>query len=759
MVNRLLQYKRMIGEAIGLTKQNNELAKQNNELAKQNNELAEQNNELTRQKYEHLAYKLERLELQMQLQHEIVAVNTAAFSEYKNVHTGKEIVIVATGPTLNQYTPMENVIHIGVNKVCTNKKIKLDYYFTQDFGQQVPRSVPYEKDILELQCKKFFGLLADASSLGAMEPSESFGVRANATRYFVDVSLDVSRGTSSSKYLYSDIRFHPLMDFFTVVFPALHFALFTNPKRIYLVGCDTNHNGYFTNEAQKDSIEEARIYLYNRMIGYRRVKAFAQKWYPETEIVSINPVNLKGIFKDIYTDEQDVPMEDDESANPADERDFSDESIRRFVDGHLEQALLNRVEHEASCKECGKRNFSLLRGLSDEHPSQIEINCDFCNVQTKYPPAFGSAETLFLKPVEGNARLRLVHIGLHENSNAGDTLLFPVIRSLLQDHLCPIDFTLMNLRANVTQEMIDVINAHDGVIIGGGGLFLKDTNPNQVSGWQWACPEDLLRKINVPIVVFAVGNNRFRGQDDFDDVFRQNVNTLVDKAAFFSLRSNGSLESLKGYIDPALHHKLIFQPCPTTVLSKCYPYEVSDRMDKNILGLNIPFDRQLSRYESKEDSIFKAIAEAVKEMEAMGWKVVLLNHFDMDREAAVWLEKYGVALEQVNLHGVHPDKVIELYNRFGAVIGGRGHAQMIPFGLEIPTFSLISHDKLRYFLDEIEHPEWGEEVLSPLLKEKLMEFAEAARANAMKKELEEAQAVLWQTTKANMEKLAETFNL
>ncbi len=34
---------------------------------------------------------------------------------------------------------------------------------------------------------------------------------------------------------------------------------------------------------------------------YQEMKRFAQIHYPETEIISINPVGLKGMFKDIYT--------------------------------------------------------------------------------------------------------------------------------------------------------------------------------------------------------------------------------------------------------------------------------------------------------------------------------------------------------------------------------------------------------------------------------------------------------------------------
>ncbi len=32
------------------------------------------------------------------------------------------------------------------------------------------------------------------------------------------------------------------------------------------------------------------------------MKGFAKTYYPETEIISVNPVGLKGLFHDVYTE-------------------------------------------------------------------------------------------------------------------------------------------------------------------------------------------------------------------------------------------------------------------------------------------------------------------------------------------------------------------------------------------------------------------------------------------------------------------------
>jgi hypothetical protein len=38
---------------------------------------------------------------------------------------------------------------------------------------------------------------------------------------------------------------------------------------------------------------------------------------------------------------------------------------------------------------------------------------------------------------------------------------------------------------------------------------------------------------------------------------------------------------------------------------------------------------------------------------------------------------------------------------------------MIPFGLGTPVLSLVSHPKLRFFLEDIARPEWGFDVNAP----------------------------------------------
>jgi len=88
----------------------------------------------------------------------------------------------------------------------------------------------------------------------------------------------------------------------------MQFILFTNPKKIYLVGidCTSGKNRHFSGLSPDNLLlrnENIEIVCQNSIEEWKQLKEFVSIYYPEIEIISVNPVNLKGIFKDIYTKE------------------------------------------------------------------------------------------------------------------------------------------------------------------------------------------------------------------------------------------------------------------------------------------------------------------------------------------------------------------------------------------------------------------------------------------------------------------------
>lgn len=246
----------------------------------------------------HITEKITELEYRIAEQNEVCAVNTRAFAEYRNRFLGKKVVLFASGPTSKYYTPIPDAIHIGVNFAWRREDIPLNFLFTQDGFINKPNQPQVEDGFNRVQEKIFIGIYVPRNEW--MTFSENLSLKENVCRFYTN-------GGSKNQRINQDICYHSLIDFWTVAHPALHFALFTYPKEIYLVGCDTSPTGHFYDPKKQNDMA-----IQNMKVGYARIKMFAKHFYPDTEIISVNPVGLKGLFHDVYTDEYLESLNQDE---------------------------------------------------------------------------------------------------------------------------------------------------------------------------------------------------------------------------------------------------------------------------------------------------------------------------------------------------------------------------------------------------------------------------------------------------------------
>ena len=254
----------------------------------------------------------------------------------------------------------------------------------------------------------------------------------------------------------------------------------------------------------------------------------------------------------------------------------------------------------------------------------------------------------------------------------------------------------------------------DAIVIGGGGLFLPDTAPNGNSGWQWNVTDEALDELRIPIVVYTVGYNLFPGQSFFGDRFETSAKKLIEKAEFVGLRNHGSVDSVSHVVGPALAPKIEFLPCVTTVYGpltgRVRSEEGSRAMDgasRPIAYLNIAFDRKDLRFGDGYEAFVDELAAFINAVSDRV-EVRCLTHAKTDERIAHDLRRsHGVRIRVEALQLMEPDAALDLLERAAVVVGMRGHAGMIPFGVGTPIVSIISHMKLRFFLDDIKHPEWG----------------------------------------------------
>lgn len=222
-------------------------------------------------------------------------IHKKTFSNYKNIYAGKKIVMVACGPSAKYYTQKYcNSIHIGVNRAFFNDKVKLNFLFVQDnLEQDMKFANSYEKSF----CTKFYGILPEYRysqvKKEIIKISNQDICTANAKPYIIEDSV---RNNWAQQ-----LEVEPIGDWCGCVFSALQFALYTNPSTIYLIGCDCTDNGHFYKEKETNFKSKNIKNLSYQKKSWIEFFNFTNKYYPDTEIISVNPVGLKGMFRDVYT--------------------------------------------------------------------------------------------------------------------------------------------------------------------------------------------------------------------------------------------------------------------------------------------------------------------------------------------------------------------------------------------------------------------------------------------------------------------------
>jgi hypothetical protein len=298
------------------------------------------------------------------------------------------------------------------------------------------------------------------------------------------------------------------------------------------------------------------------------------------------------------------------------------------------------------------------------------------------------------------------------NDNIGDPILYNRLEKVLD--IC-LGYENTWYRRHLSGEIslfeVYLINKYSrAIIVGGGGLFLADTNENNNSGWQFNIKIRSLQKISVPLVFMAIGYNVFRGQDDFIPVFKEHIKLCVEKAVFFGLRNYGSISAVKKYLPESLHPKLKFQPCPTTMTGLFSPKMLHIDI-RNEIVVCLAFDRFQNRFgDDKVDEIFKQLIDFGRSMKEYEMKVLFAIHmpFEINTEPVKHLEENGFSI--VPLFQYSEDEIYEFYRSKKLIIGMRGHSLMIPFGLSVPIISITNHNKQKWFIETTGYPEWDIEV-------------------------------------------------
>lgn len=239
---------------------------------------------------ETIRYQIEKVRRTVSWQPEVVKTNTESFANFKDINAGKNIVLLATGPTASKYKMMSDALHIGVNTTPV-LNIPLDYYFAHD--NRAFKKLSLDKAISGCGGEAFIGRIAGRLAHLRSEININHRQWTNVHSYFVNCPC-------MTEDLIRDICQHSLTDYYSIVFAAVQFALFTNPSRIYLVGCDISGKLEHFNETSNVIVSHTKYFK----LGFGLLKRFVEIYYPDVEMCSINPVGLRGLFEDYYTEDE-----------------------------------------------------------------------------------------------------------------------------------------------------------------------------------------------------------------------------------------------------------------------------------------------------------------------------------------------------------------------------------------------------------------------------------------------------------------------
>lgn len=229
----------------------------------------------------------------IQILNNVLDIHSKTFLQYKNINQNKDVVLIATGPSLKYFEPIENAVYIGVNKSFKYQKVKLDYLFFEDYSG----AKDYINELEYYDCTKFFGINNHQAITSYEIPCndwlipESTTIRCKAKRFYSESPWLPQCIHPLVPFAYN-LCAEPLYCYGSIMFDALQFALWTNPKRIFIVGMDNTTLGTFDNQKNKLNC----LYVKEHMEEFKK---FANEYYPETQIISVNPVGLQGIFTDI----------------------------------------------------------------------------------------------------------------------------------------------------------------------------------------------------------------------------------------------------------------------------------------------------------------------------------------------------------------------------------------------------------------------------------------------------------------------------
>ena len=305
----------------------------------------------------------------------------------------------------------------------------------------------------------------------------------------------------------------------------------------------------------------------------------------------------------------------------------------------------------------------------------------------------------------------ILHISAHNAGNAGDIFLNESVQKLFNKVLGEIQWTIFDIQKLCTEKDIEFFNKYDAIVVGGGGhIAISSFYTKNETGWSVGLTNAVLHQLKPKLINYAIGYNLFRGEIMDNDVFICNMSNVIERSDFFSIRHYGDIGKLKNVVGDK---DIRFNFCSSMV---SYPFIPNNN---NTVAFQFASDAVDKRFGSTAnmDKFIRNMEGIAEHFSNKGVKVYLVSHTNRDEPIDFdifngWKDK-GINCELISLVGSSPKKTADFYYGINTVFAMRGHSQMIPLGLGCKVVSLISHDKIRFLLEDLGIEDTGVEVNEP----------------------------------------------
>lgn len=206
-----------------------------------------------------------------------------SFEKYHDLHKGQRAIVFGTGPTYYK-TEVDKLpkdcIYIGVNGCNARKDLKFDYYF---FGDKlnVPRTATadylkrWDSSLITKQAFAYTKVWLSRHEWKKEEPRKNLWLTDEEIKQYNALPYSITR---QFVFRYDIVKFPPTSN---IIFSAIQFAIYSGVREIFLVGSDVSPQPGL-----------------NTSVLLTQFRSLKKTLMPQTktQIFSINPVGLKGIF-------------------------------------------------------------------------------------------------------------------------------------------------------------------------------------------------------------------------------------------------------------------------------------------------------------------------------------------------------------------------------------------------------------------------------------------------------------------------------